>query len=167
VAWHDPPGALAKRNLGIAEVNVGERLESFLLVSQGFDWLMACWDNFPNDTAVLTGLGTALMESGHGAEAAAAFEQAIQIEPRVAVRYLHAGLAWKVAHDNAKAGEYFEKTIQLDPLLDQPYRELADIYSETHDGAMLRQTLERYAKAFPKRIRAQAAIRENGASPGL
>jgi len=166
-AWQDSPGALAKRNLGIAEVNVGERLESFPLVSQGFDLLMACWDNFPNDTAVLTGLGTALMESGHGPEAAAAFEQAIQIEPKVAVHYLHAGLAWKVTHDNSKAAGYFEKTIQLDPLIEQPYLELAAVYSAAHDHEMWRKTLERYAKAFPKSIRAQTALRENGASSGL
>jgi hypothetical protein len=167
VAWQEPSGALAKRNLGIAEVKVGERLESFLLVSQGFDLLMACWEQFPNDPAVLMGLGTALTEAGHGPEAAAAFEQAIQIEPKVAVNYLHAGLAWKVAHDDTKAAEYFEKTIQLDPLLDQPYTELATIYVETHDREMWRQTVERYAKAFPKSIRAQRAIRESGASAGL
>jgi tetratricopeptide (TPR) repeat protein len=166
-AWHDPSGALAKRNLGIAEVNVGERLESFALVSQGFDLLMACWDSFPNDTAVLTGLGTALMESGHGPEAAAAFEQAIQIEPKVAVHYLHAGLAWKTAHNYTKAAEYFEKTIQLDPLIDQPYLELATVYNEAHDHDMWRQTLERYVKAFPKSIRAQRAVRETGGSAGL
>jgi tetratricopeptide (TPR) repeat protein len=167
VAWQEPSGALAKRNLGIAEVNVGERLESFPLVNQGFQLLMACSDQFPNDPAVLTGLGTALMEAGHGPEAAAAFEQVIQIEPKVAVNYLHEGLAWKVAHDNTKAVEYFEKTIQLDPLLDQPYRELATIYSEAHDHASWRQTVERYAKAFPKSIRAQTELRANGASAGL
>jgi len=166
-AWHDPAGALAKRNLGIAEINVGERLESFALVNQGFQLLMACWDDFPHDPGLLSGLGTGLMEAGHGPEAAAAFEQVIQMEPTVAVNYLHAGLAWKAAHDNGKAAEYFEKTIQLDPLIDQPYLELATIYSATHDHERWRQTLDRYAKAFPKSIRAQLAIRENGASPGL
>ena len=167
VAWHDPPGALAKRNLGIAEINVGERAESFALVNEGFQLLMACWDDFPKDPAVLSGLGTALMESGHGPEAAATFEQVIQIEPDVAVNYLHAGLAWKVAHDSTKAAGYLEKTIQLDPLLEQPYIELATVYGEAHQGEMWRQTLERYVKAFPKSIRAQTAIRKNGGSAGL
>ncbi len=167
VAWYDPAGALAKRNLGIAEVNVGERFESFALVNQGFQLLMDCWDKFPDDPVVLTGLGTALMEAGHGAEAAAAFEQAIQLDPKAAVNYLHAGLAWRVARDDAKAAEYFEKTIQLDPLLDQPYRELATIYNMDHDLQRWRQTLDRYARAFPKSIGARRAIRENGSSGGL
>jgi len=165
-AWHDPPGVLANRNLGIAEVIVGERLESFPLVNQGYLSLRSCWNNLPNDPGVLTGLGTALMEAGHGAEAAAAFEQVIQIEPNVASHYLHAALAWKAAHDNAKAAAYFEKTIQLDPLLDQPYLELATIYSETHDRVMYLRTLDRYVKAFPKSIRAQTAMQQNGGSAG-
>ena len=36
VAWHDPLGALRQRNLGLAEVKVGDRLESVTLVNQGF-----------------------------------------------------------------------------------------------------------------------------------
>ena len=159
VAWTDPARPLAQRDLGLAEVNVGDRLESFGLVNQGFQLLMNCWDSFPNDPAVLTGLGRALLAAGHGAEAAASFEQAIQIEPNVAVRYLNAGLAWKAAHDAPKAIENFEKTIQLDPLEEQPYLELASIYADSRDAGMVRKTYERYLSAFPQGIRAQLAAR--------
>lgn len=160
VAWQEPAGALAQRNLGLAEVNVGDRLEAFDLVNQGFQLLMNCWDGFPNDPALLTGLGRALLAAGHGPEAAAAFEQAIQIEPSVAVRYLNAALAWKAAHDDQKAIGNLEKTIQLDPLLEQPYLELASIYAAEHDPDMVRRTEERYLHAFPKSIRAQLAARD-------
>jgi hypothetical protein len=40
MAWHEPAGALAKRNLGIAEIKVGDRTESFPLVAHGFQLLM-------------------------------------------------------------------------------------------------------------------------------
>ena len=154
-AWHEPSGALAKRNLGLADVRVGERIESIVLVNDGLQSLMACWDSFPDDTAVLTGLGDAAMTAGHGADAASAFERAIELEPKSALHYLHAGLAWKSAHEDTKAAGYLEKASELDPLLEQPYVELASIYSNAHDLVMLRRTTERYLKAFPQNIRAQ------------
>jgi Cytochrome c554 and c-prime len=159
VAWRDPAGALAQRDLGLAEVRVGDRLESFDLVNQGFQILMNCWDPFPNDPAVLTGIGKALLAANHGPEAAAAFEQAVQLEPKVAVRYLNAALAWKAAHQDQKAIDDLEKTLQLDPLLEQPYLELVSIYGAEHDREMMRRTLERYLHAFPRSVRAQMAVR--------
>ncbi len=163
VAWRDPSGALAQRNLGLAEVKLGRRLESFALVNHGFQLLLDCWPSFPNDTSLLTGIGNALLAAGRGADAAAAFEQAIQMEPGVALHYLHAGLAWNTAHDYQKAAEYLEKALQLDPLLEQTYDELAVAYSGMHDPAMVRRTAERYLKAFPKSITAQtAALNSNG-----
>ncbi|HEV2494738.1 MAG TPA: multiheme c-type cytochrome [Terriglobia bacterium] len=163
VAWHEPQGDLAPRNLGIAEIRVGDRLESAELVSQGFQLLMDEWSKFPNDPAVLTALAKALLVAGHGAEAAALFEQAIRIEPDVALHDLHAGVARKAAHDNQKAAEYFEKAIQLDPLLEQPYLELAQIYGQAHDAARLDQIERRYLKAFPENLRARTASRRASA----
>ena len=158
VAWHDPPEAFAKRNLGLAEVRVGDRLESPALVSGGFQLLLDCWPNFPRDESVLTEIGRALLAAGHGAEAAPVFEQAIHIEPDVAVNYLHAGLAYEAAHESKKAIENLEKVLQLDPLLEQPYRELAAIYSESGDAAEALEIFERYLRAFPQNLAAQEAV---------
>ncbi len=158
VAWHDPPPALAERNLGLAEVRVGDRLESPALINQGFQLLLDCWPDFSQDAAVLTEIGRSLLAAGHGAEAVPVFEQASQIEPDVAVHYLHVGLAWQAAHDSKKAIENLERALQLDPLLEQPYRELAGVYSEARDAAMTRQTYERYLKAFPQNLTAQEAV---------
>ena len=160
VAWHDPAGSLARRNLGLADVNVGDRVESFELVNRGFQTLMNCWDDFPNDPAVLTDLGRGLLAANHAAEAAGLFEQAIQIEPNVAVRYLNAALAWKAAHEDRKAVENLEKTLRLDPLLEQPYLELGAIYNAQNDAVMARRTEERYLRAFPRSLRAQTTARD-------
>ena len=157
VAWHDPAPALAKRNLGLAEVRVGDRLESETLVSQGFELLLDCWPDFPRDPAVLTEIGRALLAAGHGADAAPVFEQAIQLEPEVAVNYLHAGLAYEGARDDKRAIANFEKALELDPLLEQPYRELIAIYSGTGDAAMTRATAAKYLRAFPQNLAAQDA----------
>jgi len=163
VAWHEPAGELAKRNLGIAEVMVGDRLESFPLVSAGFDVLRDCADSFPNDPAVLTSIGKALLAGGRASDAIPAFELAAQAEPHVAARYLNLALAYKAVPDPRKAVEELEKTLQLDPLLEQPYLELVRIYSSEHDEAKVRETGQRYLKAFPQNIRAQMAVRNRGA----
>ena len=163
VAWREPAGELAKRNLGLAEVLVGDRTESFPLVSRGFDALRECADTFPNDPAVLTAIGKALLAGGRPSEAAVAFELAAQLEPAVAVRYLNLGLAYHAVPDFTKAVENLDKARQLDPLLEQPYLELAVIYSAEHDQAALRSVEESYLKAFPGDLKAQMALRTGGA----
>jgi tetratricopeptide (TPR) repeat protein len=155
VAWHDPPAALAQRNLGLAYVKVGDRRESPALVSQGFQLLYACCSDLPDDPPVLAGIGNALLAAGQASFAAGVFERAIQLEPNNALNYLHAGLAGMALHDREKAVDNLEKALQLDPLLEQPYLELVKLYAESHDAVMLRQTSERYLKAFPQSIRAQ------------
>jgi Cytochrome c554 and c-prime len=150
LAWRQPAGALAQRNLGLADIRLGQAKEAFNLVNQGLELLRECWEKFPNDPPMVTELGEVLLTAGRGADAAAFFEHAIRLEPNVAVNYVHAGLAWKQAHDRKKAIDYMEKALQLDPLMDQPYRELVKIYSEANDPAMAIQTIERFIKAFQK-----------------
>ena len=150
VAWHEPEGALAQRNLGIADIKVGERKESFPLVSQGFGLLRDCWDKFPNDPALLTSIGDALLTAGQGAEAAGVFEQAIRLEPRVALHHLHAGLAREQTGDLPKAIDLFERALKLDPLMERSYRELEKIYRDHRDPAKVNEIYERFLKAFHK-----------------
>ena len=160
VAWREPAGALAERNRGIAEIKVGDRLESFSMVNDGFKRLMACWDKFPDDPAVLMGIGKGFLVANDGAHAAQVFELAIQKQPNVALGYLYAGLAWKSARDDTKAVGYLERAIALDPQMEQPYHVLLDIYSEAGNREMVRQTFERYHQAFPEKIDAQIGLRE-------
>lgn len=162
VAWNEPPAALEQRNLGLAHIEVGERLGSFNLVSQGFQLLLASWPEFPHDPALLTGIGQVMIGTGRegdARDAAALFERVIQIEPNVASNYLHTAMAWKLANDREKAVHYLEKALQLDPLLEEPYLVLAQTYSEAHEPAKVRQTYARYLEAFPKRLEAQTEVR--------
>src|SRR5579862_3317420 len=159
VAWHEPEATLAQRNLALAEIKVGGRKESFPLVNQGFELLRDCWENFPNDPPTLKGVGDAFLTAGQGADAAIAFERAIQIEPNNAVLYLHAGLAWKQAGDPSRAIEYLEKALQLDPLMEQPYRELGQIYSEAQNPERANEVFGRFMRAFQKTERTKTPPR--------
>ncbi|HEV2493619.1 MAG TPA: tetratricopeptide repeat protein [Terriglobia bacterium] len=161
VAWHEPAPALGKRNLGLAEVEVGERTKSFAMISQGSRNLMQSWADFPSDPAVLTSIGQVLLGLGDGNEAVSVFERAIQADPDDPRHYMHAALASKTAHDPKKAIQYLEKALRLDPVMEQPYLELAAIYAANGEPAMARMTYERYLKAFPKSIEAQRAVRRS------
>jgi tetratricopeptide (TPR) repeat protein len=164
MAWHEPASALAERNLGLAEIEVGERTHTFSLISHGSKHLMEIWSQFPTDPQVLTGIGQVLLgleNTGAGEDAASVFERAIQAEPENASNYVHAALAWKAAHDDHKAIQYLEKAIRLEPVAEQPYLELAEIYAAQHQPALVHLTYERYLEAFPQSIEAQKKFRES------
>lgn len=162
VAWHEPAGALQQRDLGLAEIEVGERKKVVPLISRGAGTLKDCWPKFPTDPAVLTGIGQVLLGVHDPEEAGPLFERAIEADPGDPSNYLHAALAWKAMHDPKKAIEYLEKALRLDPYLEQPYRELAAAYKDERQPEMVHLTYERYLKAFPQSIEAQRKAIGNG-----
>ncbi len=164
-AWHDPPEALAKRNLGLAYIDVGRKSQSADYMYRGYRLLVACQPAFPNDPAVLTGIGLVLLGTHHGAEAAATFERTARLEPSNAEHYLDEGFAWKEAGNQIKAVESFENALRIDPLLKQAYDGLAGIYLQAHEPAKVRETFERCLKASPGSIEAQVAIRAIAGRP--
>jgi Tfp pilus assembly protein PilF len=72
------------------------------------------------------------------------------------------GFAREEAHDKAKAIEALEKALQIDPMLRPAYQKLAAIYLEERERARIRETFERYLKAFPESIEAQVALHTIG-----
>ncbi|MGI8962722.1 MAG: tetratricopeptide repeat protein [Bryobacteraceae bacterium] len=158
VAWHEPQGALAKRNLGLAYIEAGRTLQSAKYMLQGYPLLVACLPDFPNDPAVLTGIGVVLLGTGRAAEAAVAFKRAVRVEPNVASHYIDEGFAWNQTHDRTKAIDNLERALQIDPLSKLAYQKLAEIYVQDHEGAKVQETFERYLKAFPGSIEAQVAL---------
>jgi hypothetical protein len=160
VPWREPPAAFRERNLGLADVDAGERLKSFDLVNSGFKLLLKCWPKFHKDPALLTAIGQVLLGEKDGADAEALFQRVIRLAPNDAANYVHAALAWHAEHNDAQAINYFNKALQLDPLVQQPYRNLAELYAQEHNTEMVRQTYERYLKAFPKSIEAQLDVQK-------
>jgi tetratricopeptide (TPR) repeat protein len=148
-----------ERNLGLADIEVGQQLKSAPHMLEGLRLLTACKHDFPYDPAVSTGIGLVLLGMKRGSEAAANFAQAAEVEPDVASHYLNEGFAWKAANEAGKAIESFEKALQLDPLLEPAYRELAILYSRTNAPEKARNAWERYLRAFPGSIEAQTEFR--------
>ena len=149
VAWHEPPAEFAKRNLGVASVQVGENLRSKSLTLAGMQLLLACYSTFQDDVAVLTNIGEVLFNVGENEHAATVYEHAVQVEPNAVKHYLHAAVAWHGAHEDTKAVADLEKALQLDPLYEEAYRELGALYNELGDAQKARETRERYLQAFP------------------
>ena len=158
VAWRQPAVALVDRNQGLADIFTGERTQSFPLVSQGYNLLVQAWSKFANDPAVVTAMGVVRLGTGDASGAEALFEKVIQMTPNDAPSYVHAALAWHMLHNNDKAIQCLNKALQLDPLEQQPYRNLAAIYGEENDPDKVRQTYERFLKAFPQSLEAQSDV---------
>ena len=155
VAWHQPSSALEQRNLGLAEIEVGEKKKNFPMVAQGAKLLMECSSKFPDDPPVLTSIGQVLLGLHDDKEATAVFERAIQAEPDNPANYIHLALACKDAKEFQRAIENLEKALRLDPILEQPYLELAEIYSAEQQPEMVHLIYRRFLKAFPQSLEAQ------------
>lgn len=158
VAWRKPGGALEQRNLGLAEIEVGEKKKNLPMVAQGAELLMECWSKFPNDPPVLTSIGQVLLGLHDDKGATAVFERAIQAEPDNPANYIHLALAWKDAKEYQQAIENLEKALRLDPILEQPYLELGEIYSAERQPELVRLTYRRFLKAFPQSLEAQKDV---------
>jgi hypothetical protein len=159
IPWREPPAKLADRNLALAEINVGEKLKMPDLATKGARLLISAWASLPQDAPALNGIGEVLFSLGRYEDSAAAYEQAIKLDPNVASNYLHAAVAWRAANNDTKAIQYLQRTIELDPLIQEVYGELAGIYAQRHETDMVRQTWESLLEAFPKSIEAQLVMR--------
>jgi tetratricopeptide (TPR) repeat protein len=129
-------------------------------VSQGYDLLVKAWSKLPNDPAMMTAMGVVRLGTGDAAGAEALFEKVIQLTPNDAPSYVHAALAWHMLHNNDKAIQCLDKALQLDPLEQQPYRNLAALYAERNDPDRVRQTYQRFLKAFPQSLEAQSDVQK-------
>jgi len=158
VAWRPPAPPLRERNLGLANVSTGEKLQSLDMVNKGYNLLLKAWSQFPQDPEVVTAIGVVLLGRRDVANAGTLFQRAILLAPSSASNYVHAALAWNAQQNNAKAIEYLNKALKLDPLVQQSYRNLAEIYAEENNLDMVNRTYGRFLKAFPKSIEAQSEV---------
>ena len=158
VAWREPPAAVAGRNLGLANVLVGERDESAFQMDAGFRQLTGVYESRPDDAAVLTSLGLVILRKGRATEAAQLYERAVALEPNYAPYRINAATAWKEAGDIAKAISHLEMAIQMDPSLELAYRKLGEIYSRTNQPEKARQVFERYLRFMPGNVTARSAM---------
>ena len=157
-AWHEPAGALALRNLGLANITVGEREHSVTLMETGARQLVSAMKSFPDDVVILTKLGSALLRRGDNADAVEVYEYALKLEPDRASYHVNLAIAYDQAASSDKAIQQLEQALELDPSLEIAYQRLGEIYIKKNDAAGLRQTLERYLKFMPGNIMTRSTL---------
>jgi hypothetical protein len=162
VAWHEPAGELAARNLGLANIEIGEREHSAEQVEQGAAQALSAMKFFPDDSFLLTRLGLVMMRAGTPADAIDLFEYVVKLEPDRGGSHANLGNAYKESGMKEKAIQELERAIQLDPSLETAYRSLGEIYRDAHDFAGVRRTFEQYLRFMPDNITARKALRELG-----
>jgi hypothetical protein len=160
VPWQPPRTAVATRNLGLANIVVGERDHNALLMDAGFRLLSGNDDLWKDDHAVLTSLGLVILRKGRPADAARFYERALELEPAYAAYRVNLATALRAAGDTLKAIEHLEKAIEMDPSLEPAYRGLADLYAKNKQERKARETLQRYLKFNPKNITVQNLLEE-------
>ena len=160
VAWCAPSDAIARRNLGLANITVGEREESAFHMDAGFRLLSDVYESSPDDPAVLTALGLVLLRKGRPVEAARLYEKALSLQPAFAPYHINVATAWNEAGETAKAISHLEKAIEMDPSLEKAYRKLGDIYLKRKQRDKLRETLQRYLNFMPGNVTVQTALDE-------
>jgi hypothetical protein len=133
VAWRDPPPKLRDRDLALAYASSG--LENGLAseIVRGYHMLIEAEKVFPDDAAVLTALGQALLAMRQPLEAARRFERVLELGPDSAVGESDAGRAWMRAGNMDKAASHLERAISLDPLLLPAAEALMQIYQAQGD----------------------------------
>ncbi len=150
LAWREPPPTLARRNLGLAYISVGERDQAAPLLNEGFRLLAGLEEESARDPDVLSALGLVLLRKGRTAEALRMFEQAARAEP--SARNL---LNLAVAQDRGAAIRNLERAIDLDPSLERAYTLLAAKQPQRR-----RELLERYLRFNPQSLSARRALQQ-------
>ncbi len=159
-AWHEPSGILAIRNLGLANISIGEREQSTALMDEGAKQLIAAMKELPPDPVLLTKLGIALLRKGFASDAVDMFEYALKLQPNNAGYHANLGTAYKQAGQTDKAIEELRKAVELDPDLESAYRQLGEIYMGQNDLISLRAMLEQYLKATPDNFSVIKALQQ-------
>jgi hypothetical protein len=121
VAWREPAAEVAVRNLGLANVLVGERDESAPHMDAGFRGLTDVYESRSDDPAVLTSLGLVILRKGGTSEAARLYERAVALDPAYAPYRINAATAWAQAGEWEKAIGHLETAIRMDPSLERAY----------------------------------------------
>jgi tetratricopeptide (TPR) repeat protein len=160
MSWREPAGALAQRNLGLANVTIGERERSAVLMETGARQLVSAMKSFPDDAAILTKLGIALLRRGDNSDAAEVYEYALRLESDRASHHVNLATAYQQAGETNQAIRHLEQALELDRSLEIAYQRLGEIYIQQNDPARLRQTLERYLQFMPGHIGTQTALKQ-------
>jgi tetratricopeptide (TPR) repeat protein len=150
--WRVPDSVVARRNLGLAYISVGERYQSPQHLDEGFRHLSSIEAAFPDDPAVLTSLAAVLQKKNVPAEAARRFLRASRLEPGDARHQLNLAIALAEAGSAEQAISAGEKAISLDRSLRDAYLLVAELYTTSGNRQKSDEILRRFLEFMPQSI---------------
>ena len=99
----------------------------------------------PHDPASLLLNGDVLMKMGRVADAIAAYQQVLTLQPHSRFALTALGYSERAAHNDSQAEHYFNLLAQAYPKLYVPYLALGDLYTDRHQ---YKRAQEYYAKGY-------------------
>jgi tetratricopeptide (TPR) repeat protein len=133
--WREPPEHLAKRNLGMASIQVGLEKMSPQLIVSGYRMLTEVQQQFPQDSELFTTLGSALFAGRQYGEAVQAYDLAVRFDPRSSPKEENLGLAFLALAQPVLAQQHLEKAMQIDPLNLSAAATLMNLYKQAGEQA--------------------------------
>jgi tetratricopeptide (TPR) repeat protein len=115
VAWREPVPDLQKRNLGIADIEVGLQRHSPSMIGGGYRDLTEVQQQFANDSDFFKWIGEALLAANQTSEAKIAFERSLQLSPNSATAETRVGAAYLKAGNMDVAIAHLQRAMELDP----------------------------------------------------
>jgi hypothetical protein len=114
--WREAPSEFAKRNLGIASIQVGLNRRSWTQVVSGYQMLTTVQQQFSQDSEMYEAIGNALFAGHKYDEAAQAFELAVRFDPPSSTKQASLGQTYLASGMRDLAERHLETAMELDPL---------------------------------------------------
>jgi photosynthetic reaction center cytochrome c subunit len=150
-AWREPAPELARRNLGIAYIDVGTQRRSSPFVVQGYRLLTEVQRQFPEDPDFFKWIGEALLLGRNIPDAKLALERALQLEPDSALTAASVAAPYIQEDDTAMAITHLERAISLDPLYLPGASTLLGLYQKTGKDKEAAELSMKISAAFVQR----------------
>lgn len=148
IAWREPEGSLAIRNLALANIDVGLQQRSPTMIVNAYRMLTQVQQMFPADPALFNGIGTALLLGGKADEALIAFERVLELQPRDPAAEENVARAYLASGKTDQAIAHLETAVDLDPLslsaielLESLYRKAGEFDKESALEERLRRAI--------------------------
>ncbi len=152
-ASREPPVEFRRRDLGLAELEVGSRRGVQPMTEDGIQLLESLPDDEKHtDAAVLSSLAASKLQRGMLQEGMALLRQAAEKQPRNALHAFYLGLALSKSNDLPGAEQQLSHAIELDPSRKEPYIALCDIYEKQGRLRDVAAAIDRYLKWNPQSI---------------
>jgi hypothetical protein len=147
--WRAPATSFAQRNLGLGYIGAGERLQSTELLNEGLR-ILGGGDRTPNqDPAVLTAIGTLLLQNGKVSRALVHLRQAAQKDPS-ARSLMNLAVALHANGQPEQAFEHLGHALTRDPLLEEGYIWLVEFYRKADMKSEASEAVKKWREAYPE-----------------